>query len=150
MLKWRQMKWTGHVARIGDVKIAYCISMGKPEQKRPLQRLSRRREDNIKTDLWEIVCEGVDWTHQIQDRDKFLAVVNTAINFRGISWLVAILSASQEVLYAMELVSSLILCLLPAFTLVSHSAYSWTLKMEAICSSETDYTVLYLRRWHSS
>jgi hypothetical protein len=29
------------------------------------------------------------------------------------------------------------LCLLPAFTPVSHSAYSLTLKMEAICSSKT-------------
>jgi len=34
--------------------------MGKPEGKRPLGRLRSRREDNIKTDLQEVGCEGVD------------------------------------------------------------------------------------------
>jgi len=31
--------------------------MGKPEGKRPLARLRRRREDNIKTDIQEVLEE---------------------------------------------------------------------------------------------
>jgi hypothetical protein len=40
------MRWTGNVAR--TEKIAYKIFVRKPEETR-----SRRREDNIKTDLRE-------------------------------------------------------------------------------------------------
>jgi hypothetical protein len=35
--------------------------VGKPEGKRPLGRLRHRWEDNIKTDLQEVGCEGIDW-----------------------------------------------------------------------------------------
>jgi hypothetical protein len=31
------------------------------EGKRPLEKPSRRWEDNIKTDLKEIPCKGLDW-----------------------------------------------------------------------------------------
>jgi hypothetical protein len=34
-------------------------------------------EDNIKMDLKEIGLEGVDWINLAQDRDRWLAVVNT-------------------------------------------------------------------------
>jgi hypothetical protein len=33
-------------------------------------------------DLREVWLEGVDWIHLIQDRDKWLAVVNTVMNLR--------------------------------------------------------------------
>jgi hypothetical protein len=36
------MKWTGHVARIGEERNVYRVLMGKPEGKRPLGRLRRR------------------------------------------------------------------------------------------------------------
>jgi hypothetical protein len=36
MTKWRGVKWTGHVARMGE-KITICrLLVGKPERKRPL------------------------------------------------------------------------------------------------------------------
>jgi hypothetical protein len=38
----------------------YKILVGKPEGKRPLGRPKRRREDDIKMDLKEIVCEFVE------------------------------------------------------------------------------------------
>jgi hypothetical protein len=38
----------------------YKILVGKPEEKRPLGRLRLRWEDNIKMDLQEARCGGVD------------------------------------------------------------------------------------------
>jgi hypothetical protein len=39
-------------------------------------------EDNIRMDLREIIWESVVWMNLAQDRDKWQAVVNTAMNFR--------------------------------------------------------------------
>ena len=41
--------------------------MGKPEGKRPLGRPRRRSEDNIKMDLEEVRCGGIDWIDLAQD-----------------------------------------------------------------------------------
>jgi hypothetical protein len=55
--------------------------VGKPEGKRPLGRLRRRWED-IKMDLQEVGCGGMDWIEVAQDRDKWRALVNVAMKFR--------------------------------------------------------------------
>jgi hypothetical protein len=55
-----RMRWSGHVARMGDEKGVYRVLVGKPEGKRPLGRLMRRWEDNIKMDLQEVGCRGMD------------------------------------------------------------------------------------------
>ena len=60
----------------------YRVLAGKPEGRRPLERLRRRWEDNIKIDLREVGCGGTDWVDLAQDRDKWRAVVNTVTNFR--------------------------------------------------------------------
>jgi hypothetical protein len=51
------------VARIGEVRGAYNILVGKPEGRRPLGRPRRRWEDNIKMGLREIGFGDVDWIH---------------------------------------------------------------------------------------
>ena len=56
--------------------------MGKPEGRRPLGRLRRRWEDNIKMDLREVGWGGMDWINVAQDRDRQRGVVNTARNLR--------------------------------------------------------------------
>jgi hypothetical protein len=38
MIKLRIMRWAGHVARMGELRNAYRILIGKPEGKRPLGR----------------------------------------------------------------------------------------------------------------
>jgi hypothetical protein len=51
MIETRSMRWTGHVARMGETRNACRILVGKPEGKRPLGRLRCRWVDNIKMDL---------------------------------------------------------------------------------------------------
>jgi hypothetical protein len=60
VIKARRMRWAGHVARIGEVRGAYNISVGRPEKRRPLGRPRHRWEDNIKMDLREIGFGDVD------------------------------------------------------------------------------------------
>jgi hypothetical protein len=48
----------------------YGVLMGKPEGKRPLGRPRHRWEDNIKMDLEEVGCEGMDWIELAKVRDR--------------------------------------------------------------------------------
>jgi hypothetical protein len=54
MIKSPRVKWTGHVARMGEKWSAYRFQVGKSEGKRPLGNYRYRWEDNIKMDLREI------------------------------------------------------------------------------------------------
>jgi hypothetical protein len=56
--------------------------MGKPEEKRPPGRPRRKWVDNIKMELREIGCGGMDWIDLAQDRDQWRALVNTVRNLR--------------------------------------------------------------------
>jgi hypothetical protein len=56
--------------------------VGKPEGKRPLVRTRLRWEDNIKMDLQEVGCEGMDWIELAQDRYRWRALVNAVMNLR--------------------------------------------------------------------
>jgi hypothetical protein len=49
----------------------YKVSVEKPEGNRPLRRYGCRYPDNIKTDLKEVICEGVDWIELAQDRRQW-------------------------------------------------------------------------------
>jgi hypothetical protein len=82
MIKSRRMRWAGHVARMETKMNAYRILVGKSERKRPLGRQRRRWVNNIKTDLREIGWGGVDWIDMAQDRDQWMALVNTVMNHR--------------------------------------------------------------------
>ena len=56
--------------------------MGKPKGNIPLGRPRHRWEDNIKMDLQEVRCEGMDWIELAHDRDKWRALVNGVMNLR--------------------------------------------------------------------
>jgi hypothetical protein len=61
VVKSRQMRWAGHVARMGEDRGVHSVLVGKPEGKRPLGRPRRRWEDNIKMDLQEVEGGREDW-----------------------------------------------------------------------------------------
>ena len=69
VIKSRRMRWAGHVARMGERKGVYRVLVGKPEGKRPLGRPRLRWEDNIKVDLQEVGCGGMDWIELAGDKD---------------------------------------------------------------------------------
>jgi hypothetical protein len=61
VIKWRRMRWAGHVARVGEERGVYRVLVGKPERKRPrgvdgwiiLRWISRR---------WDVgMWIGLDW-----------------------------------------------------------------------------------------
>jgi hypothetical protein len=81
-IKSRRMRWTEHVARMGEGRKVYRVLMGKPEGKRPLGRPRRRWEDGIRMDLKEIGWGSVDWIQLAQDRNRWRALVNTVMDLR--------------------------------------------------------------------
>jgi len=46
---------------MGERRVVFRVLVGKPEGKRPLGRPRHRWKDNIKMDLQEVGCEGMDW-----------------------------------------------------------------------------------------
>ena len=77
-----RIRWTGHVARMVERKGVYRVFVEKPEGRSPFGRPRRRWEDNIKMDLQEVGCEGMDWIELAQDRDRWRALVNAVMNLR--------------------------------------------------------------------
>jgi hypothetical protein len=54
VIKSKRIKWVGHAAHMGQMN-TYKILVRKPEGKRPFRRHRYRWEDNIRTDLKQIV-----------------------------------------------------------------------------------------------
>jgi len=82
VIKSKRMRWAGHVARMGQRRGVYRVLVGKLEGRRPLGRPRRRWEDNIRMDLREVGCGGVDWMELAQDRDRWRALVSAVMNLR--------------------------------------------------------------------
>jgi hypothetical protein len=83
-MKSRRMRWAGHVALEGGKWHGHMdrVLVGKPEGKRPLGRPRHKWEDNIKIDLQEVACGGMDWIKLAQDRDRWRALVNGVTNLQ--------------------------------------------------------------------
>ena len=55
------------------IYILYINKLGRPR---------RRWEDNIKMDLQEVGCGGIDWIDMVPDRDRWRALVNAVMDLR--------------------------------------------------------------------
>ena len=82
MIKSRRMRWAGYVARMGERRGVYSVLVEKSEGNRPLGRPRCRWEDNIKMDVQEVGCGGMNWIELAQDRDRWRALENAVMNFR--------------------------------------------------------------------
>ena len=78
----RRNRCAGHVVRMGEGRSVYRVLTGKPEGKRPLGKHRRGWENNIKMDLQEVGCGGMDWIELAQDRDRWRALVNVVVSLR--------------------------------------------------------------------
>jgi hypothetical protein len=65
---------------MGERRGVCRVLVGKPEGKRPLGRPRHRWENNIKLDLQELGCGGIDWIELAQDGDKWRALLNAVMN----------------------------------------------------------------------
>jgi hypothetical protein len=72
----------GACSAYGERRGVYRILVRKPEGKRPLWRPMLIWEDNIKMDLQEVGCGGMDWIELAQDRDRWRTLVNVVMNLR--------------------------------------------------------------------
>ena len=66
----------------GERRGVYGVLVGKPERRRILGRPKRRWENNIKIDLREVGCGGMDWIELVQDKARLWALVNAVMNLR--------------------------------------------------------------------
>ena len=70
VIKSRRMRWAEHIARVEERTGVYRALVGKSEGRRTLGWPRRRWEHNIKLDLQEVGCGGIDWIDLAQDRDR--------------------------------------------------------------------------------
>jgi hypothetical protein len=57
----------------------YRVLVGNLRERNPMGRPRRRWEDNIRMDLQEVGCRGMDWIGLAQDRDRWRAIVNAVV-----------------------------------------------------------------------
>jgi hypothetical protein len=67
---------------MGENRGVHRVLVGKSEGKRPLGRLRRTWEDNIKMDLQKVEGGHGNWMELAQDRDRWQALVGTVRDFR--------------------------------------------------------------------
>jgi hypothetical protein len=70
IIKSRRMRWAGNVAQIGEKRNAYRILVGKPEGKNHYEDL----------DVGGSII--LRWILKRQDRDQWIALVNTVMNLK--------------------------------------------------------------------
>jgi hypothetical protein len=77
-----RIRVAGHVARIIERRGAYSIFVWKPEVKRPLGRIRRRCESNMKMNLHEVGCVRIDWIKLAKNRDILRALLKAVMKLR--------------------------------------------------------------------
>jgi len=81
-IKSRRTRWAGHVAHMGQSRGVYRALVGKPDGKRPLGRPRPRWEGNIKIDLQELECRGMEWIELAEESDRWRTLVSAVMKLR--------------------------------------------------------------------
>jgi len=81
VIKSRRIRWTRHVARMGEERVVYRVLVVKPEEKRPLGK-PRLRWVDIRMDLQKVGCGYMDCIGLVQDRDRWRTLVSAVMNLR--------------------------------------------------------------------
>ena len=82
VIKLRRMKLAGNVASMGERRGVSRVLVGKPEEG---DRLEDPSIDGRIVLIWifrKWDVQGLDWTDMVQDRDRWQALVNVAMNLR--------------------------------------------------------------------
>jgi len=66
----------------GERRGVYRVSVGKPVRKKPLGRPRHRWGHNIKMDIQEVGCEGINWIDVAQNWERWRVLVNAVMNLR--------------------------------------------------------------------
>jgi hypothetical protein len=74
IIKSRRMRWEVHVARMGEKRNA--------RGKETTRNTKRRWVDDIRMDLVEVGWGDVGWIGLAKDRNRWRALVNSALNLR--------------------------------------------------------------------
>ena len=71
VIKSRRMRFSGHVACMGEGRGVYRALVGKPEVERPLGRPRHKSEDIIRMDLQEVGLGYDDWIGLAEVRKRW-------------------------------------------------------------------------------
>jgi hypothetical protein len=67
---------------MGERRGIFNVLVRKPQGKKPFGRTRCRWEHNIKMDLLEVGCGGLDWIALAQNRTRWRALANSVMNLR--------------------------------------------------------------------
>ena len=70
------------MACMGDRRYVYSLLVGRLEGMKPLGRSWQGWEDYSRMDLQELGWGDMDWMNLVQDRDRWLALVNVVMNMQ--------------------------------------------------------------------
>ena len=83
VIKSRRMRWAVHVARMGERRGVCSVLVRKPEGKRPRGRPRRKCENNIKMNLQDVGCGGMERISLAKFSERWRAVVYLVMSFWG-------------------------------------------------------------------
>jgi hypothetical protein len=63
-------------------RYVYSLLVAKPVGMKPLTSSSHRWENNSRMDLQQVGWGGMDWMDVVQDRDRWLAILNVVMNMQ--------------------------------------------------------------------